>query len=166
MKADPKAAGDAAPANSKKKLMIIVLAGVLVAALGGGAAWFITRSSGDITESHNGDKKKAPKGPAVYVALEPFTVNLQPENGDQYLQLGCTLQVDGPEQEELMKANMPIVRNRILLLLSGKHASELRSVEGKKKLAEEIIHAVKEPFVEKGERQEVSDVLFTSFIIQ
>ncbi|TFW27148.1 flagellar basal body-associated protein FliL [Massilia arenosa] len=172
MKADPKA--DAAPAaNGKKKLMVIVIAAVLVAGLAGGAAWFFTKGSADAEETggaHKGDKKKKKSDkdhPAVYVVLEQFTVNLQPENGaDQYLQLACTLQVNSPEQEELLKANMPKVRSRILLLLSGKKASEISSVEGKKKLAEEIIKVSNEPFVEHGEPQEVSDVLFTSFIIQ
>lgn len=171
MKADPKA--DAAPAaNGKKKLMVIVIAAVLVAGLAGGAAWFFTKGSADAEDSgggHKSDKKKkADKDhPAVYVVLEQFTVNLQPDNGaDQYLQLACTLQVNSPEQEELLKANMPKVRSRILLLLSGKKASEISTVDGKKKLAEEIIKVANEPFVEHGEPQEVSDVLFTSFIIQ
>ena len=163
MKADPNAGAPAAP-NSKKKLMLIVIMAVLVLGLGGGAAWFFTRSSGDgkAETKHKVDKS----APPVYVTLEPFTVNLQPETGDQYLQLQCTLQVANAEQEELLKANMPKVSSRILLLLSSKKASEINTVAGKKKLSEEIVSSVKQPFVDKGEPQEVTDVLFTSFIIQ
>jgi flagellar FliL protein len=171
MKADPKA--DAAPAaGSKKKLMIMAIAAVLV--LGGGAGgWFFLHGSGDADAAHAEEapakkKKKKDKehAKAEYVPIEAFTVNLQPETGDQYLQVQFTLQVDGPEQAVLIKDNMAKVRSRVLLLLSGKKASEINTVEGKQQLAGEIKAAVQVPFDEDGDEQDVSDVLFTSFIIQ
>ena len=102
----------------------------------------------------------------MFVPIDPFTVNLQPENGEQYLQIAFTLQVASLEQVELVKDNMPKVRSRLLLLLSSKKASEINTPEGKKKFADEIMTQVKDPFMDKGEPQEVTDVLFTSFIIQ
>jgi flagellar FliL protein len=173
MKADPKA--EAAPAaGGKSKLMMIVGAAVVVLGLGGGAGWYFMHGSDDggaepAKKSHESSSKKKKKDkevPPEYLAIEPFTVNLQPENGDQYLQVAFTLQVDGAEQAELIKNNMAKVRSRVLLLLSGKKASEINTVEGKQQLAGEILAVVKEPFSEHGDEQEVSDVLFTSFIIQ
>ena len=173
MKADPKADTAAAPAGGgKSKLIIIILAAVIVLGLGGGAAWyFLHGSSAEETaeapkKEKSSKKKKKEAHPPEYLAIEPFTVNLQPENGDQYLQVAFTLQVDGPEQAELIKTNMAKVRSRVLLLLSGKKASEINTVEGKQQLAGEILAVVKSPFSEHEEEQEVSDVLFTSFIIQ
>ena len=175
IKADPKA--DAAPAagggGGKAKLFIIIGAAVLVLGLAGGAGWYFLHSSGGEAaaepakkEHTSSKKKKKDEAPPEYVAIEPFTVNLQPEHGDQYLQVAFTLQVDSPEQVELIKANMAKVRSRVLLLLSGKKASEISTVEGKQQLAGEILAAVNAPFDENGDAQEVSDVLFTSFIIQ
>ena len=173
MKADPKADAAAAPAGGgKSKLIIIVLAAVIMLGLGGGAAWYFMHGSAaeETAEApkkeKSSKKKKKEEHPAEYLAVEPFTVNLQPENGDQYLQVAFTLQVDGPEQAELIKTNMAKVRSRVLLLLSGKKASEISTVEGKQQLAGEILAVVKEPFDSHGDEQEVSDVLFTSFIIQ
>lgn len=173
MKADPKADAASAPAGGgKSKLIIIVLAAVIVLGLGGGAAWYFMHGSAaeETAEApkkeKSSKKKKKDEHPAEYLAVEPFTVNLQPENGDQYLQVAFTLQVDGPEQAELIKTNMAKVRSRVLLLLSGKKASEISTVEGKQQLAGEILAVVKEPFDSHGDEQEVSDVLFTSFIIQ
>ena len=168
MKADSKADAAPAPAGaSKKKLIIIILAAVLVAgAGGGGAAWFFLHDKKE-AEPEKAHKKKAVKaGPPVFVPLDPFTVNLQPENGEQYLQIALTLQVTSLEEVELVKLNMPKVRSRLLLLLSSKKASELNTGDGKKQLATEIIAQVKEPFEDKGPPQDVTDVLFTSFIIQ
>ncbi|WP_313166585.1 flagellar basal body-associated protein FliL [Massilia oculi] len=174
MKADPKAdaAAAAAPAGSKKKLIIMILAAILVLGAGAGGGWYFSQSSaahGEEEAPAKETKKKKKKDPAVkpeYVPIEAFTVNLQPENGEQYLQVQFTLQVEGAEQATLVKDNMAIVRNRVLLLLSSKKASEINTVEGKQHLASEIQAAITEPFEKQGDEQEVSDVLFTSFIIQ
>jgi flagellar FliL protein len=161
MKADPKADTATAPKRSKKKLIVIIITAVLVVGIGAGAAWFFTQS-----KPAGAEHKVAKAEPPEYVPIESFTINLQPETGEQYLQIAFTLQVPNQKQGEEIKANMAKVRSRVLLLLSGKKASEISSVEGKQKLASEIMAAVKQPFVDKGEPQQVSDVLFTAFIIQ
>lgn len=170
MKADPKADAALAPAGaSKKKLIIIILASVLVAGgVGGGAAWYFLHGKGDQEESSSKKKKHSATkaGPPVFVPIDSFTVNLQPENGEQYLQIAFTLQVGNAEEMDSIKLNMPKVRSRLLLLLSGKKASELNTVEGKQQLAAEIINQVNQPFEDKGPEQDVTDVLFTAFIIQ
>jgi flagellar FliL protein len=173
-KPDPKAdAAAAAPAGSKEKLVVIVAAALLLLGGGGGAAWYFRHAGADAAAAEHDSPKDAKKkkkkdsdAKPEYVPVEAFTVNLQPENGEQYLQVQFTLQVGGAEQATLVKDNMAIVRNRVLLLLSGKKASEINTVEGKQQLAGEILAAVKTPFAEHGEEQEISDVLFTEFIIQ
>ena len=172
MKADPKA--EAAPAGGGSKKLVIILIAVLVLVLGGGgAAAFFLLKGGDAAAEHEEEpaktkkkKKKSDEGPPVYVTVEPFTVNLNPEEGEQYLQLAFTLQVPDAEQSDVIKNNMPKVRSRILLLLSAKKASEINTPEGKTALAEEILKQVNEPFQDRGDEQEVTEVLFTSFIIQ
>jgi flagellar FliL protein len=168
MKADPKADAAPAPAGaSKKKLLIIIIAAVLVLGGGGGAAWFFLHAKKDGAEHAAPVHKEAVKsGPPAFVQIDSFTVNLQPETGDQFLQIAFTLQMSSMEEVELVKLNMPKVRSRLLMLLSSKKASELISSEGKQQLAIEIVEQVKQPFFPKGPEQEVMDVLFTSFIIQ
>ncbi len=149
-----------APKKSKKKLLLVLIVVLVLLGAGGGGAWywFMVRDT----------SAAAPKKPVppVFISLEPFTVNLQPESGEHYLQIAITLQVTDKEEVDLIKLYTPQVRNRILLLLSSKKASEITSVEGKKKLAEEIAAAVNQPFIQDGKPQAASNVLFTSFIIQ
>lgn len=167
MKADPKAEpAAAAPAGAKKKLIVIAAAAVLLLGSAGGAAWYVMQGDASGQDSSTETKKKDPDAKPEYLQVEAFTVNLQPENGEQYLQVQFTLQVAGTEQATLLKDNMAIVRNRVLLLLSGKRASEISTVQGKQQLAAEIQAIVREPFEKGGAEQEVTDVLFTSFIIQ
>ncbi len=165
-----KAKAEAAPAEapaaggSKKKMIIIILAAVLASgAAAGGAVWFLGRNKAPAPAV---EEKRVASGPAIFVPLDPFTVNLQSESGDQYLQVTIHLQVADAPTVELFKSNIAIVRNRILILLSSKKATEINSVEGKEKLAEEIVEEMKKPFISKGKEQDVMGALFTAFIIQ
>jgi flagellar FliL protein len=169
-KAVPKAGADVAAEEvvvpvkkSRKKLVIMLAAVLLLAGGGGGAAWYFMGHKADAGEKHA--KAEAPK-PPVFVVMEPFTVNLQSDGTDQFLQTAFTLQVANNEEVELIKTYMPQVRSRLLLLLSSKHAAEINTPEGKKKLGTEIAASINQPFSTGGKKQEISDVFFTSFVIQ
>lgn len=186
MAKDAKPAEEGAEAPKKsKKLLIIILAAVLVLVLGGGGAAFMLLKKGDHADDEDAaeetvkdkkkDKKKGHEAPPVFVNLEPFTVNLVPESGDQYLQVVLSLELDEALSEPLLKAQMPKIRNNITLMLSAKKASELLPKEGKEHLADGLkdeINSVIEP-PKKNKKGEVimpegpvKSVLFTSFIIQ
>ena len=115
----------AAPPKSKKMLIIgIVL--LLVIAIGG-AGWFFTKGSAP-ADGHAEEAKTEPVHEAKFVPLgENFTVNLQREEGDQYLQAGITLKILQPELEEKIKTMMPEIRSKLLFLLSSKKPSELQT---------------------------------------
>ncbi len=197
--ATPDEAGADAPKKKGNKMLIIIIALLVVVILGGAAAFFMMGGShaeeGEDGEEvvaeddHEAAAKEAKKAklkkkkdaeakglPPVFVELDPFTVNLQPETAvDQYLQVKATLRVDEQPAADNLKAYMPEIRHRVLMLLSGKKASELGTTEGREQLAEDIKHAVNAivgevPRNRKGEPEEpigpVESVLFTSFIVQ
>ena len=106
MAKDAKAAVEGAEAAPKKskKLLIIILAVVLLVVLGGGAAFMLLKK-GDHEEGDEEvaeetakpkkkDKKKDAQAAPVFVNMEPFTVNLVPETGDQYLQVVLSLEIE------------------------------------------------------------------------
>ncbi|HET7061690.1 MAG TPA: flagellar basal body-associated protein FliL [Nitrosospira sp.] len=147
--------------KSKLKWVIVIASTVLLLAAGwGGAAWYFIQSK---------DSPAAPSKPKlpVFVNLETFTVNLQPEHSEQHLQTNLTLKVEDTAAVDAIKLHMPEVRNRILLLLSNKTAGQLMTVEGKRKLAQELTVEINQQFAErKADGQVVESVLFTSFVIQ
>jgi flagellar FliL protein len=130
--AKPAPAEAEAPAKPKNKKLILIIVAVLVLAAAGGGAWFFLK----------GGKPEAPKAvvaePPTFFSLEPFTVNLQHDESDQYLNIGITLKISSAELADKVRLNLPDVRSRLLFLLSSKHASELVPLEGKQKLAREI----------------------------
>ncbi|MDD2933040.1 MAG: flagellar basal body-associated protein FliL [Methylotenera sp.] len=163
MAQDPKPDAEAAAPASKKKLIIIIAAVVLLAG-GGGAAWFLTQQKSDHKKVEA--KHEEPAHAPVFLTLETFTVNLQADPDEKFLQLDLSLQVPTPEAAEAIKVQMPAVRSRLLMLLTSKSASEISTVEGKQELTEEIVAEVKKPFAAGGKPQEVLGVFFTSFVIQ
>jgi flagellar FliL protein len=152
-------------AKSKSKLFIIIGAAVVLLGAGGGGAWYFL---GHKNEAHaeTAHAKPSPAAPPVFAQMEPFTVNLQADGGEQFLQTAFTLQVGSQADVDAIKLYLPQVRSRVLLLLSSKRGAEISTVEGKKKLAEEIIAQLKQPFSANAQPLNVSDVFFTAFVIQ
>ena len=156
-----------APKKSKKMLIIVILLVVLLLIIAGGAAaFFLLAGKKAAPEGEHAPEKAEASAAPVFVNIEPYVVNLQQENGDQFLQASITLQVGNEATAEAIKTFMPLVRSRLLLALSSKKASELSTVEGKKKLTEEIIASLNQPFTPNGKPQQVNDVFYTSFVIQ
>ena len=129
-------APEAAPTKKKSKLLIIIMALTVVLASAGAGAWFFL-----FNEAEDEEPKVSSK-PAVFLPVDQFTVNLQPEDGQQYLQVAMTLKVVDQAVADSIKAQMPEVRSRVLLLLSSKKPSQLIALEGKNKLIAEIAQEV------------------------
>lgn len=153
----------AAPAKKKKKsrLLLIVVLLLLLAGGGGGAAWWFLGHSSAPTEA-----KAAPVKPPLFHALDPFTVNLVEENGDHYLQVSVVYQVTDDKAIEGVKTYLPVIRSRILLLLSAKRPSELATADGKQKLVAELVAAARESIPGTTPERGISGAFLGAFVIQ
>jgi flagellar FliL protein len=152
----------------KSKLVLFIIIGVIVLAVAGFAATKLMGGSSKPKSDDHAEAAEVEEGPAklpVYLTIEPFVVNLQPENGDFYLQVSMTLQLPTQKTADTLKLYMPQVRSRLLMLLSSKKSSELITSDGKEKLRDDIIDELSEPF--SGNRGLIiTDVAYTSFVIQ
>jgi len=165
---------DAAPPkkSSKMKFIVIGLGIILVLGIAGGGAAFFYFGKSDALKTASAAPPEEKSGPAVFLPLEVFTVNLQSETGDKFLQTNISLQLPSDDQISYYKENMPQLRSRVLLLLSSKSVADLLTNEGKTKLVEEIKKDIQRPYTNKQmtpkeiESSRVSGVFFTSFLIQ
>lgn len=198
-KADADEGESAAPKKKKGKLMLFIIIGVVVVALvGGGAAFMLSKKSHPVdeetadgegpakTEKTKKVKKDGKETPPVFVKLDPFTVRLQSEGTDAYLQTTPELRVLDAAVGERIKQYNPEIRHRTLLILSSKKAAEVTTPQGVQKLSNEIRVAINRivdgPKLAKGKKKgqeesteppenadiddSVQAVLFTSFIVQ
>ncbi len=149
--------------SSKRGRLLLIGGGVLVVALGVG---------GYVLGSVIGGNRQpaAPAAPVVpppiFVPLDAFTVNLKSEDGDRFLHTGLSLKVADTETQSRLAQYQPEARSRILLLLSARQPADLATVEGKRKLAQDIQAAISQPFATSLPPQKILDVLFTSFVVQ
>lgn len=148
--------------NKKGKLLVII---IIILALGGGigGTWYYMQ--GQINELA-ADPEKPKKKPTTFVELDIFVVNLLPEESNSYLQVGLTIKTHETEIVQAIDNQMPEIRNRILLLLSSKKASEISTIIGKQQLTAEITNELRQVFDSEEMQSDIVDVLFTSFVIQ
>jgi len=159
--------GGAVAAKKKPWLMIAIIAVVVLGAAGGGAWFFL--SGDDSKKDHAAEKSAvAPKAPPIYVALDPpFVVNFEAEQLVRFLQVTVQVMTREPETAEMLKANDPVIRNDLLLLLGNQHYEAISSREGKEKLREQALGAVRKIVTNAGGKAEhVEAVYFTSFVMQ
>ncbi|NNM81390.1 MAG: flagellar basal body-associated protein FliL [Burkholderiales bacterium] len=160
-KATEKPAEATESAKKKNPLMLVIVILLVLIVLGGGGFgyWFMTHN-----KSSSQKIAAEPATPPVYTVLDTFTVNLK--DPGIALQTDITLKVRDEKVGEAIKARMPEIRNDILLQLSNQHQADLSSSAGKEKLGQEIMVEVNKVLQAKSPSEGVSQVLFTSFIIQ
>jgi len=148
--------------KGKGKLFAII--GIVVALLlGGGGTWFFM---GKKAAPEHADEHKAPAKKSTFTPMETFTVNLRGNDQERFLQTTVTLETSDKQAEDAIKAQMPAIRNRVLLLLSSKDANELLTREGKEKLAAEIATEVRKNLDGPAPTRGLEQVLFSHFVIQ
>lgn len=172
------------PKKSKKKLILFIAAVVLL--LGGGAAAFLLLSPAPAPKRGGAAPAEAaqPGIPPQFIDLGQFTANLIREEEERYLQVSISLKVTNPELEEKIKQSRPEILHRVNMLLQSKRPSELATFDGKDRLAHQIRAQVEyvlglrktapvistdqgtAPIETSAGKSGISDVLFTSFIIQ
>ncbi|MGP3593036.1 flagellar basal body-associated protein FliL [Vagococcus sp. WN89Y] len=110
-------------------------------------------------------KAELPPPPApVFFALDTFTVNLG--DADRVLYVGITLRLKDDATRARLSEYLPEVRSRLLLLFSRQDATQLATNEGKQNLATAIKETIATPLVPSLPKQEVTDVLYTAFILR
>ena len=144
MSEEPK---EAAPKKSKKLLFIIL--GVVVLAVAGGG--FMVMKAKKDAEEHDGEGGKRAKKdikPPVFVQMDDFLVNLPGRGGEHFLQARVVLRTADSATESKIKGFLPLIRDRLLTVLSQRPMDVLATVEGKSQLTRDMalgINAVLEP---------------------
>jgi flagellar FliL protein len=162
--ADESAAEEAlVKTGSGKKMMMLGLVGVLLLGGGGGAAWFFMggeKEEGKHAKDTHEEAHVEEPGPVM--ELDPFLLNLADRDEQRFLKVSIKLELDRPEEETDFPNKVPAIRDALLVLLSSKESQLLRTVNGKRRIREEIMIRVN-GVMSKGK---IANVFFTDFIIQ
>lgn len=161
----------AAPGKGKLKLIILIVLGLLLAVgLSIGGTWFIL-SKGDKAEPDKAEEaasSAAPvRQPALYQELMPaFVVNFNYQGRTRYLQLSMALMSRDAAAMDKLKVHMPVLRNRLVMLLAGQDFAALQTPLGKEMLLQQALASVQELAQQETGSTVVEQVLFTNFVLQ
>ena len=154
--------------KKKSKMLLFIIIGVLL--IGGGAgAWMAFKPKPDAAEGSEAKAEKAkPPAAPIYFKYDPaFVVNFGGEGSARYLQVMVETMTRDPAMAETIKNNEPAVRNDLVLLFSSQDNATLLSAEGKEKLRQSTLEAIRKVVAaEGGDPKLVENVYFTSFVIQ
>lgn len=109
----------------------------------------------------------APSQKPIFSKLEPFTVTLNDGGArSRILHVAITLRVEDEHSAVLLHEYMPVVRDRVLKILSEQHPIHVQSPEGREQLVDALDQALRTPYDRNATPPRIADVLFTAFVIQ
>ena len=186
--AEVEAAAEAPIAKKRGKLPLILGLGLVLAAASGGGFFFMQKKAtkpvaaqgeeaGDEHAEVPADEQsaapadghgEAAKGASSsdFFALAPqFVVNLNDEEAMRFLQIEVQVIAKKTAAMDAVRANDPIVRNRLMLLFSSQTYHALLTREGKEKLQLDAMAEINKVLAEQ-KKPHVNGVVFTNFVMQ
>jgi len=98
----------------------------------------------------------------ILYPLDTFTVNLKSDQGRRYLKATMSLELNGEELSLELDSKAPVLRDRIIRILTSKTLEEISSKKGKQKVSEQIMDTLNS-MIKDGN---VQGIYFTEFVIQ
>jgi len=153
---------------SMQKLVIVIVLVQLVMFAGLGV--FLTMSGfgmGGGAEHEAGQEQGGgEKTQAIYIPFEKFTVNFGGREASHFMQVEMQAMTHDSSIQEVIEKNMPVIRNRIILILSSQTLDSVTSLEGKDNLREQILLAVQEILQKQVNKTGIEEIYFTNFVMQ
>ncbi len=152
------------------KTVLIIAAVVLVLIFGatGGGFYMMWSKLSSLETAQAGEEEEAEveeaETPAIGVIfpLETFIVNLADDGGKRYLRVTMNLELKVADMEAEFNQRLPQIRDVILTVLPNKKFEDIRTVDGKLGLRNEIISRLNQILKEES----VSNIYFTEFVVQ
>ena len=134
----------------KSKKMLFVIIGLIVALVGAVGGYFYMQHNAELKRQQETEDKRPENilkkqlmerkdnAAPIYIALDEMIVNLPGRGGEHYLQTKMVLRTNDGSTEDKIKKFMPVIRDKVITVLSSRQMQELATVEGKTMMAREV----------------------------
>lgn len=175
---------ESAPAEKKssKMLMIIIIVVLILIIIGGAVVALLLMGNDDedtmnrsAPQTNERSVSKSNKNNSADYAnsrklddigilypLDTFTVNLKSDSGRRYLKVTMSLELNGSELSLELDNKAPVLRDRIIRILTSKTLEEISSKKGKQKISEQIMDTLN-AMISDGR---IKGIYFTEFVVQ
>lgn len=169
------------PSKIKRMVRILLLVLIVIAASVGATLYytwptgtplfgFLQKMATDDASEPTSSPPPPPPAPSekpIFTKLEPFTVTLNDGGSrSRILHVAITLRVEDEHSAILLHEYMPVVRDRVLKILSEQHPIHVQSPEGREQLVDFLSHSLRTPYDRNTNPPRIANVLFTAFVIQ
>lgn len=151
------------------KIMILLVAFLFIVMIGLAGGLFMiwgklstTEAQANNANATGGNGQHAQSALGTIFSLDTFIVNLADEGGKRYLRVTMDLELSANTVESDLQQRLPQVRDSILMVLPTKRFEDIRTIQGKIDLRNEIIAKLNDLF----DRQSVTNIFFTEFVVQ
>ena len=143
-------------------LLLIVAIVVFAMMLSGSDEEEQMAADGQTQSKSSGAKDKDLLTVGSMYELESLTVNLLNENGRRYLKTTINLEMSSEDLMPELDMKKAVIRDLIIQVLASKQIEEISTLNGKKRLKEEMINALNRRLVDGN----VDNVYLTEFVMQ
>ena len=172
--------GEEVPKSSKKMLIIIIIGVVLLIIVAVLGTLFLTGTfdekseQTEISQNTGSDDASEPEDDSPedfaelsYWPLEPpFVLNFEGKSKARYMQIGLEVSISNEKAFAAVKKHIPVIRNEIVLLLSGQKYEEMVTPDGKEQLRAELIETINNILKQHRVKDGIDNIYFTSFVMQ
>ncbi len=113
------------------------------------------------SSSDMGESRKLSQIGVLY-PLDTFTVNLKSDSGRRYLKVTMSLELEGAELSLELDSKSPVIRDRVIRILTSKSLEEISSKKGKQKISEQVMDTLN-AMISDGQ---IRGIYFTEFVVQ
>lgn len=176
---------ESSPKKKSNMLMIIIIVVLVLIILGGAVVGILlmgddeeptsnapqaqersaqksSSSSRRSSSNSNYDDSRQLSEIGILYPLDTFTVNLKSDAGRRYLKVTMSLELEGEELSLELDAKSPVLRDRIIRILTSKTLEEISSKKGKGKVSSQVMDTLN-AMISDGE---IKGIYFTEFVIQ
>ena len=113
------------------------------------------------------DDEEAAAKTSAYVSLgDPMVLNLSGGKRLTFLQISADVLISDDDAESTIKMHVPAIRHSLIMLLSEQKASDIKSPKKREEIRQQATARVKGLIADLSGSEDVSDVLFSSILVQ
>ena len=113
------------------------------------------------------DEEEAASKSSAYVSLgKPLVLNLSGAKRLTFLQISADVLVADSSAEDIVKTHVPAIRHSLIMALSEQKAGDIKSPTKREEIRKQLTSDVKTLIADLSGNEEVSDILFSSILVQ
>lgn len=125
-------------------------------------------SSTQVWAAEDEETEEAPVKITSYISLgDAMVLNLS-NNSKRltFLQIKADLLLEDADSEALITTHLPAIRHELIVLLSEQSAMDMKSPTKREEVRKIATAQIKEMMIDLTGNEDISDVLFSSFLVQ